>query len=261
MAAEKKDPQKGGAGAESVEGAKKKWRRPHYSNSKRLRKSKELIDRMKAYGLSEGLELLLSLPSAKFDETVELAVRLGIDPRKTDQLVRGAFSLPHGIGKEMRVIAFAEGEKAEQAKAAGAFEVGSADLAKKIEGGWLDFDVAIASPDMMKYVGRLGRVLGPQGKMPSPKAGTVTPDVAKAVAEFKAGKVEFRTDSGANVHIPIGKRSFSVEKLADNAKAFVGHLRSLKPAQAKGQFVVKAAISSTMSPGIRIAVSEGDSHA
>ncbi len=261
MAEEKKNLQDGADKAESHEAAKKKWRRPHYGNSKRLRKAAELIDRMKNYGLSEGLDLLLSLPGAKFDETVELAVRLGIDPRKTDQLVRGAFSLPHGIGKEMRVIAFAEGEKADQAKAAGAFEVGSADLAKKIEGGWLDFDVAIASPDMMKHVGRLGRVLGPQGKMPSPKAGTVTPDVAKAVAEFKAGKVEFRTDSGANVHIPIGKRSFSVEKLADNAKAFVGHLRSLKPAQAKGQFVVKAAISSTMSPGIRIAVSEGESHA
>ncbi len=240
---------------------KKRWRRGRYSESKRYRRAKNMIDRTRRYPAAEAFELLKNMPAPKFDETVELAVRLGIDPKKTDQLVRGAVSLPHGIGKEVRVIAFAEGAKAEEAKAAGAIEVGSEDLAKKIQDGWLDFDVAIAAPDMMKYVGRLGRILGPQGKMPSPKAGTVTPDVAKAVSEFRAGKVEFRTDSGANVHVPIGKRSFSVAQLAENAQAFVSHLRGLKPAQAKGQFVVKAAVTTTMGPGIFLDLSEGGGNA
>ncbi|MCB9883135.1 MAG: 50S ribosomal protein L1, partial [Planctomycetes bacterium] len=193
---------------------------------------------------------------AKFNEAVECVVRLGIDPKKTDQLVRGAVSLPHGIGKEVRVVVFAEGDRAEEAKAAGADAVGSGDLAQRIEGGWLDFDVAIASPDMMKHVGRLGRVLGPQGKMPSPKAGTVTMDVATAVKEFKAGKVEFRTDSGANVHAAIGRRNFTAQQLAENAAAFVSHIRSLKPPQARGIFVQKVVVSSTMGPGIRLALGE-----
>lgn len=241
-------------------GPVKRYYKGRYRNSKRFKKASGLVDKSKTYGLAEAFELLKSLPAAKFDETVECAVRLGIDPKKTDQLVRGAVSLPHGIGKEISVIVFAEGEKAEQAKAAGAIEVGSADLAAKIQGGWLDFDVAIASPDMMKHVGKLGRVLGPQGKMPSPKAGTVTPDVATAVTEFRAGKVEFRTDSGANVHAPIGRRSFSVEQLADNARAFVEHLRGLRPAQAKGAFVTKVVIASTMSPGISLTLAE-TSHA
>jgi large subunit ribosomal protein L1 len=242
-------------------GPKKRWYRGRFADSRRFKAAKEKVDRSKYYEPVEAFELLKELAGAKFDETVEICVRLGINPKKTDQLVRGAVSLPHGIGKTVRVIAFAEGEKAEEAKKAGAIEVGSADLAKKIEGGWLDFDVAIASPDMMKHVGRLGRVLGPQGKMPSPKAGTVTPNVAQAVQEFAAGKVEFRTDSGANVHAPLGKRSFSAQNLADNAKAFVDHIRTLKPAQAKGAFVTKVTVSSTMGPGIRLDVAEGASHA
>ncbi|PIE23429.1 MAG: 50S ribosomal protein L1 [Planctomycetota bacterium] len=246
----------------SDSGPKKRWYRGRFSNSRRFRGAKEKVDRMRQYEPVEAFKLLKELPGAKFDETVEIVVRLGINPKKTDQLVRGAVSLPHGIGKVVRVIAFAEGDKAEEAKKAGAIEVGSADLAKKIEGGWLDFDVAIASPDMMRHVGRLGRVLGPQGKMPSPKAGTVTPNVAQAVAEFAAGKVEFRTDKGANVHAPLGKRSFSPEQLADNAQAFVSHLRTLKPSQARGAFVTKVTVSSTMGPGIRLNVSaEGSSHA
>lgn len=242
-------------------GPKKRWYRGRYSNSRRFKATKEKVDRMRQYEPLDAFRLLKELANAKFDETVEICVRLGINPKKTDQLVRGAVSLPHGIGKTVRVIAFAEGEKADEARAAGAIEVGAADLAAKIEGGWLDFDVAIASPDMMKHVGRLGRVLGPQGKMPSPKAGTVTPNVAQAVQEFAAGKVEFRTDSGANVHAPLGKRSFSAEQLADNAKAFVDHIRTLKPSQAKGTFVTKVTVSSTMGPGIRLSVAEGSSHA
>lgn len=242
-------------GAEK-KGSGKRWYRGRYSNSKRFRQAASQVDRSRLYNTVEAFELLLSLNKPKFNEAVECVVRLGIDPKKTDQLVRGAVSLPHGIGKEIRVVVFAEGEKAEQAKAAGADEVGSADLAKKIEGGWLDFDVAIASPDMMKYVGKLGRVLGPQGKMPSPKAGTVTMDVGTAVSEFKAGKVEFRTDAGANVHAAIGRRNFTAEQLAENAAAFVTHLRSLKPAQAKGLFIQKVVVSSTMGPGIRLSLAE-----
>lgn len=240
---------------------KKRWHKRRYRNSRRLLEASSSIDRTKTYGVEEGFELLKSLSAVKFDETVECVVRLGIDPKKTDQLVRGAVGLPHGIGKKVRVIAFAEGDKADDAKQAGAAAVGSEDLAKRIQDGWMDFDVVIASPDMMKHVGRLGRVLGPQGKMPSPKAGTVTADVGKAVEEFVAGKIEFRTDSGANVHAPIGKRSFSAQKLADNARALVGHLKGLKPAQAKGAFILKVCVSSTMGPGIRVDLSEGGSHA
>ncbi len=248
--------------ADAEKKSTKRYYRGRYSNSRRFEKAKSAVDRNKSYDANEAFELMKGLPGTKFDETVEVCIRLGIDPKKTDQLVRGAVSLPHGIGKSVRVICFAEGDKADAAKAAGAIEVGSADLAKKIEGGWSDFDVAIASPDMMKHVGRLGRVLGPQGKMPSPKAGTVTPDVATAVAEFAAGKVEFRTDAGANVHAPIGKRSFSAEQLTDNVRAFVSHVRALKPSQAKGAFVAKVTVASTMGPGIRLEVaSEGGSHA
>ncbi len=234
----------------------KRWYRGRYAESKRYRKALAAVDRSKDYPTVEAFELLLSLPKAKFNEAVECVVRLGIDPKKTDQLVRGAVSLPHGIGKEVRVVVFAEGDKAEDAKAAGADAVGSADLAQRIEGGWLDFDVAIASPDMMKHVGRLGRVLGPQGKMPSPKAGTVTVDIVTAVKEFKAGKVEFRTDSGANVHAAIGRRNFTAQQLAENAAAFVSHIRTLKPAQARGIFVQKVVVSSTMGPGIRLQLAE-----
>jgi large subunit ribosomal protein L1 len=220
--------------------------------SKRYQSSASKLDRARQYAPREALGLIKELTAPKFDETVDVVVRLGIDPRKTDQLVRGAVSLPRGLGKTVKVIVFAEGERAEAARSSGADEVGSEDLAAKILGGWSDFDVVIASPDMMRYVGRLGRVLGPQGKMPSPKSGTVTPDVGQAVRDFKAGKVEFRTDAGGNVHAPVGKRSFSVEDLEANLSAFLGHLTSLRPAAVKGQFLRKISISTTMGPGASI---------
>jgi large subunit ribosomal protein L1 len=218
-------------------------------HSKRYRTAAARVERERLYDPHEALALLKGLPAAKFDETVELAVNLGIDPRKSDQLVRGAVSLPKGLGKKVRVVVFAEGERAEAARAAGADEVGSAELAEKIAGGWTDFDICIASPDMMKHVGKLGKVLGPQGKMPSPKSGTVTPDVAQAVGEFKAGKVEFRTDAGGNVHVPLGKRSFATEDLEANLRAFLDHLSSLRPAAVKGVFMRKISVSTTMGPG------------
>ncbi len=218
-------------------------------HSKRYREAAARIDRSAQYMPNEAFDMLKSLPAPKFDETVEVAVRLGIDPRKTDQLVRGAVSLPKGLGKTVKVVVFAEGDKAEAAREAGADEVGSDDLAAKIQGGWMDFDVVIASPDMMKHVGKLGKVLGPQGKMPSPKSGTVTPNVGEAVTEFKAGKVEFRTDAGGNVHAPLGKRSFSTEDLVANLSAFMNHLSGMRPAAVKGNFVRRISVSTTMSPG------------
>ncbi|MFM1873068.1 MAG: to ribosomal protein, partial [Planctomycetota bacterium] len=212
------------------------------------------VDRTKRYPLQEGLTLIKSLQGPKFDEAVDLVVRIGIDPKKTDQLVRGSVSMPKGTGKSIRIAVFAEGDKAKAALEAGADFVGSADLADKIEKGFTDFDMTIASPDMMRYVGKLGKVLGPQGKMPSPKAGTVTPNVADAVREFKAGKIEFRTDAGANVHAAVGKRSFSADDLAANITAFVDHLRTLRPAQAKGAFIRKVVVSTSMGPGVQLAV-------
>ena len=221
--------------------------------SKRYVSASERVDRDRIYAPREALDLIKGLSKAKFDETVDVVVKLGIDPRKTDQLVRGAVSLPKGLGKTVKVVVFAEGDKAAAAQEAGADEVGSADLAKKIQDGWMDFDVVIASPDMMKHVGKLGRVLGPQGKMPSPKSGTVTPDVAKAVGEFKAGKVEFRTDAGGNVHAPLGKREFPVEDLQANLTAFLDHLTGLRPAAVKGTYLRKVSVSTTMGPGAWIA--------
>jgi large subunit ribosomal protein L1 len=218
-------------------------------HSKRFRAAVAKVDRHKIYEPVEALSLLKSLPGAKFDETVEVAVLLGIDPKKSDQLVRGAVSLPKGLGKSVKVIVFAEGDKAAAATSAGADLVGSAELAEKILGGWTDFDIVIASPDMMKHVGKLGKVLGPQGKMPSPKSGTVTPDVGKAVTEFKAGKVEFRTDAGGNIHAPVGKRSFKVEDLEANLRAFLDHLAAMRPPAVKGQFLRKVSVSTTMGPG------------
>ena len=220
--------------------------------SKRMLAAYKGVDRERTYPTSEALDLLKSLPGPKFDESVEVAVALGIDPRKTDQLVRGAVSLPNGLGKTIRVAVFAEGEKAEAAKAAGADIVGSEDLAEKIQGGWLEFDVVIASPDMMRHVGKLGKVLGPQGKMPSPKSGTVTPVVATAVSEFKAGKVEFRTDSGGNVHAPVGKRSFSTEALNENLTVFLDHVSGLRPAAVKGVFFRRVCLSTSMGPGVTV---------
>ena len=225
-------------------------------SSRRFKKAASAIESGRRYPLNEAVELLKSIPGAKFDESVEVAVRLGIDPKKTDQLVRGSVSLPKGSGKKVRIAVFAEGAKADEAREAGADLVGGADLAEKIEGGFTDFDMTIAAPDMMKFVGKLGRVLGPQGKMPSPKAGTVTPNVGDAVREFKAGKIEFRTDSGANVHAAVGKRSFDNSDIAANVRAFVSHVRSLKPSQAKGEFIRKVCVSTTMGPGVQLELAE-----
>lgn len=207
-----------------------------------------------AVAVPEAISLLKKFEAAKFDETVELSVRLGIDPKNTAHAVRGAFSLPHGIGKEMRVVVFAEGEAAKAAQAAGATEVGSEELAKKILAGWTEFDVAIAHPAMMRHVGKLGRVLGPQGKMPSPKSGTVTDQIGQAVKEFKAGKVEFRSDDGGNVHCVLGKKSFPSEHLAANIEAFIEHLKTFRHPSVKGNYFIKVTLSATMSPGIQLAV-------
>jgi large subunit ribosomal protein L1 len=203
--------------------------------------------------LAQAVTLLKSFNTAKFDQTVEIAVRLGIDPKQSDQLVRGSIVLPHGIGKSLRVVVFAKGDKVDEAKQAGADEVGGPELAEKIKGGWTDFDVCVAAPDMMGVVGPLGKVLGPRGLMPSPKAGTVTPDVGKTVREYKAGKVEFRTDAGGNIHAVVGKLSFDENKLAENIQTFINHLLSLKPTAVRGQYVRGIALSATMSPSVRVA--------
>ncbi len=224
------------------------------SHSRRYLKALERVDASKRYQPNEGIALIKSLQGPKFDETVDVAVSIGIDAKKTEQLVRGSVSLPKGTGKSVKIAVFAEGDRAKDALAAGADFVGAADLAEKIEKGFTDFDMTIASPDMMKYVGKLGKVLGPQGKMPSPKAGTVTPNVAAAVREFKAGKIEFRTDAGANVHVAIGKKSFAVDDLVLNLTAFLDHLRALRPPQAKGAFLRKVVVSTTMGPGVALAV-------
>ena len=201
---------------------------------------------------AEALELAKRLAPAKFDETVELAVRLGVDPRKADQIVRGTVALPAGTGKDVRVAVFASGDAAAAARAAGADHVGADDLAASVEGGMLDFDVAIATPDLMPMVGRLGRVLGPRGLMPNPKTGTVTTDVAKAVEDFKGGKVEYRTDRYGNIHVPLGKASFEPDKLMQNFRAVIDELQRAKPASAKGRYMKKIAVASTMGPGIKI---------
>ncbi|MCI0588689.1 MAG: 50S ribosomal protein L1 [Planctomycetes bacterium] len=228
--------------------------KPDLSHGKRYRKSAKAVVPDRLYPLPEAVRLLQTFEPAKFDETVDLAIHLGIDPKKTDQLLRGAVSLPRGLGRTVRVAVFAEGDAAGSAKDAGADFVGSEDLAKKVLGGWTDFDIAIAHPDQMKVVGRLGKVLGPQGKMPSPKSGTVTPEVGQAVREFKAGKVEFRTDAGGNVHAPVGKRSFPAEHLVENVTALLDHLRAMRPAAVKGVFFSKVVLSSTMSPAVLVEV-------
>ena len=200
------------------------------------------------------VDKIKSFTSTKFDQTVDLVLHLGIDPKQADQLVRGAISLPHGTGKKRKVIAFCEDGDADEAKKAGAIEAGLDDLVKKVSDGWLDFDVAIASPRVMGKVGKLGRVLGPQGKMPSPKNGTVTQDVIKAVGEFAAGKVEFRNDAGGNVHVLVGKQSFESSKLIENIEAFMAHIIKSKPSGAKGIYVKKVSLSATMSPSVRVDV-------
>ncbi|MHC4284436.1 MAG: 50S ribosomal protein L1, partial [Planctomycetota bacterium] len=192
--------------------------------------------------------------SVKFDQSIECVMHLGIDPKQADQMVRGSISLPHGIGKQKKVIAFCEDSDIEAAKNAGAIEAGCDDLVKKVTDGWLDFDVAIASPKVMGKVGKLGRLLGPQGKMPSPKNGTVTGDVITAVTEFAAGKVEFRNDAGGNVHTVVGKQSFETEKLIGNIEAFVSHIKKMKPAATKGTYIKKVSISATMSPGVAVSI-------
>lgn len=222
--------------------------------SKRYLESLKLVDPKKKYELKDAVSLIKTFKPAKFDESVEVAMKLGIDPKQSDQLIRGSISLPKGIGKSLKVIAFAGGDKAVIAKKAGADEVGAEDLVKKVEGGWTDFDVAIATSDMMRLVGRLGRVLGPQGKMPSPKSGTVTDDIETAVKEFKAGKIEYRTDAGGNVHAIVGKVSFSHKDLEDNINTFVKQIISSRPASAKGVFVENVSLSSTMGPGIMLLV-------
>jgi large subunit ribosomal protein L1 len=204
------------------------------------------------HGVTESLELVKSLASANFDETVELVVRLGVDPRKADQMVRGTVALPAGTGKDVRIAVFAQGEAATAAREAGADFVGADDLAAEVEGGMLDFDLAIATPDQMPTVGRLGRVLGPRGLMPNPKTGTVTTDVAKAVGEFKGGKVEYRTDRYGNVHVPLGKASFAPEQLEENFRAVLDELQRAKPASAKGRYLKKIVVSSTMGPGVKV---------
>ena len=221
--------------------------------SKRYRKALEGVDRAKRYALDEAVGIVKRSASAKFDETVEVALRLGVDPKKGDQQVRGSVVLPHGLGGKARtVLVFAEGDRAKEAQAAGADFVGGPELVEKVGGGWTEFDVAVAVPAMMRHVGKLGRVLGPQGKMPSPKAGTVTDEVAAAVKAYKGGKVEYRVDAGANVHGPVGKASFAPEKLGENVRAFVDSVRAAKPHTSKGTYIRRVTISSTMGPGVQL---------
>ncbi len=221
--------------------------------SKRYRESSKAVEKTKEYEIKEAVSIVKAFKKAKFDEAVDIVMKLGVDPKHSDQLVRGSFSLPKGIGKEVRVVVFASGDdKVEMARTAGAVEAGGDDLLKKVEGGWMDFDVAISTPDMMGKVGKLGRVLGPQGKMPSPKSGTVTNDILNTVKEFKEGKIEYRTDSGGNVHVPVGKISFPDEDLVENINSFIKHIVSNRPPAAKGTFVQKISISSSMGPGVRV---------
>jgi len=222
------------------------------ANGKKYRDATKSFDREALHDVDDAAALITAMPKRKFDESVDLVVRLGVDPRKAEEMIRGTVALPAGTGKDVRVAVFAQGDQAQAARDAGAEFVGADDLAEQVEGGMLDFDVTIAAPDMMPLVGKLGRVLGPRSLMPNPKTGTVTPDVAKAVEEFKGGKVEFRTDKFANVHVPVGKVSFAEDDLARNIRAVMDELVRLKPAGAKGQYVKKASISSTMGPSVKL---------
>lgn len=225
-------------------------------NSKRHNSNLTNVEKDRRFSLSEAIDLIQNkFKPVKFDETVELAMQLGVDIKKSDQMVRGAVSLPRGIGKELKVVVFTKEDRVQEALDAGAIKAGAQDLAKEVQDGFMDFDVAIATPDVMSVVGKLGKILGPQGKMPSPKAGTVTKDIAKAVQEYKAGKIEFRADSGGNVHAPMGKRSFPKEALLENIQTFIDYVKSIKPPAARGTYIVNMALSTTMGPGIPIELS------
>ncbi|MCK5547930.1 MAG: 50S ribosomal protein L1 [Thermoplasmata archaeon] len=220
--------------------------------SKRFRKAAELVDKNKEYTLSEAIDTLKQVPAAKFDETVEVSLLLGVDPKKSDQMVRGSVALPHGTGKAVRVVVIAQGDEAKAAEDAGAEHVGYKDLLDKIGGGFLDFDAMVATPETMKDVGRLGKLLGPRGLMPSPKTGTVTKDVAPVVKELKAGRIDFRIDKSANIHVGIGKISFNKEQLLNNGMAFIDAVVKARPQSARGTYVRHINLSSTMGPGIRL---------
>lgn len=219
---------------------------------KNYRAALNKVDRNQRYLLEDSLRLAKETAHAKFDETVEMAIRLGVDPRQADQNIRGTVTLPHGMGKSVRVLAFAKGDKEKEAQDAGADFVGSDEIIKKISDGWLDFDKAVATPDMMGAVGRIGKILGPRGLMPNPKTGTVAMDIGKAVKEIKAGKLEFRVDKAGIIHVPVGKASFGPEQLIDNAKAVLGSIIRAKPASAKGNYIKGVTVATTMGPGIKI---------
>ncbi len=221
---------------------------------KRYRQALATVDRAKTYTVPEAISAIKAQPPVKFDETIEIAIRTGLDPKKSEQALRGTISLPNGIGKSLRVIAFCPPEQVEAAKAAGAIEAGGEELVEKVSGGWLDFDVAVAATSTMRFVGKLGRVLGPKGLMPSPKSGTVVEDVPAAVKEFVAGKIEYRLDAGGNIHAPVGKKSFSAEALAANVQAFIEQIERAKPSSVKGKYIRSITLASSMGPGVKIAV-------
>jgi len=221
-------------------------------HSRRYKTYKEQVDRTRHYGLKEAVKIMKINSHCKFDESVEVAARLGVDPKHADQMVRGTVALPHGTGKSIRVLVFAAGEKETEAKEAGADFIGNTDLVEKIQGGWLDFDVAVATPDMMKVIGRLGKILGTRGLMPNPKAGTVTMDIGKTVRELKAGRIEYRVDRQANIAVAVGKVSFSEEAIAENVMTFVDALVKAKPASAKGQYIKSLSLCSTMGIGLKL---------
>jgi large subunit ribosomal protein L1 len=222
------------------------------NKGKRYSEARAKIDRERRYELAEAIDLVKESATAKFDETAEVAIRLGVDPRKSDQMVRGTVLLPHGTGKSVRVLVFAKGEKEIEARDAGADFVGAEDLVEKIQGGWLEFDKVVATPDMMGLVGRIAKVLGPRGMMPNPKVGTVTLNIRETIGEIKKGKVEFRTDKGANLHVPVGKVSFDREKLKENIVSLIDTVNRMKPPASKGQYMRNMVLSSTMGPGVKV---------